>query len=331
MAVSSVLIIILLVIAAVFVVGFILAYNRRLDRVVSGKERDAHSSLPEPRETAGAVSRIVLLVLAVAIFFSVSSLNGTVSSLRSQVSSLRSAQNDLRRDIWELQELLEERERLAASSEWEIVGCDMRARTATAACAFTLKRYSESTAAELKLGDRTVPLTGDGGVFRGEFTMGLVEKLEDPQLLVSDNGTTVTESTGLPEYVFWELLPMPRLECSLWSDVVLGKLKYKGNFRIVTDHPEDCGTVTLTYLTGGRELKSLDVTAEVLSGSWIELEKGLKPEKDMAFRIDVVTKEGLRIVEQTVVMYDVSADLEGLEYLRILDEGGNPVWEDEDY
>ncbi len=331
MAVSSVIIILMLVLAAVFVVVFILAYNRRLDRVVSGRERDAHSSLPEPRETAGAVSRIVLLVLAVVIFFSVSSLNGTVSSLRSQVSSLRSSQNDLRREIRELQQLLEERDRLAASSHWEIVNCDMQARTATVGCAFTLKKYSENTAAELKLGDRTVPLTGDGGVFRGEFTMGLFEKLEEPQLLVSDNGTTVTESTDLPEYVFRELLPMPSLECSFWSDMVLGKLKYKGSFRIVTDHPEDCRTVTLTYLTGGRELKSLDVTAEVLSGSRIELEKGLKPEKDMAFRIDVGTKEGLRIVEQTVVMYDVSADLEGLEYLRILDENGNLVWEDEHY
>lgn len=332
MAVSSVLIIILLVIAAVFVVGFILAYNRRLDRVVSGKERDAHSSLPEPRETAGAVSRIVLLVLAVVIFFSVSTLSGMVSSLKSEVSSLRSAQNDLRRDIWELQQLLEERDRLLLSSDWEVVDHDLKEKTAAIGCSFTLKKYSENTAAELKLGDRTVPLTGDGsGVFRGEFTVGLFEKLAEPQLLVSDSGTTVTEATDLPEYFFWELLPMPSLECRFSSDVVLGKLTYDGSFRLVSDHPEAYGTVTLTYLTGGRDLKTVDVTAEALSGSWIELEKGLKLEKDLAFRIEVETKGGWRVVQQTVVIYDVSADLEGLEYLRILDENGSLLWEDEHY
>ena len=332
MAVSSVFIILMLVLAAVFVVVFILAYNRRLDRVASGKERDTHSSLPEPRETAGAVSRIVLLVLAVVIFFSVSAMSGTVSSLNSQVSSLRSAQNDLRREIRELQQLLEERDRLTASSDWKIVDHDMQAKTATIGCSFTLKQYSESTTAELKLGDRTVPLTGDGGgVFRGEFTVGLFEKLEEPTLRVVDDGAAVTESTDLPEYVFWELLPMPSLECRFTSDMVLGKLRYEGSFRIVTDRPEEWKAVTLTYLTGGRELKTLDITAEVLSGSWIELEKGLKPEKDMAFRMEIGTKDGLKVVEQTVVMYDVSADLEGLEYLRILDENGDLVWEDEDY
>ena len=207
MAVSSVFIILMLVLAAVFVVVFILAYNRRLDRVASGKERDTHSSLPEPRETAGAVSRIVLLVLAVVIFFSVSAMSGTVSSLNSQISSLRSAQNDLRREIRELKQLLEERDRLTASSDWKIVDRDMQAKTATIGCSFTLKQYSESTAAALTLGDRTVPLTGDGGgVFRGEFTVGLFEKLEEPTLRVVDDGAAVTESTDLPEYVFRELL-----------------------------------------------------------------------------------------------------------------------------
>ena len=61
----------------------------------------------------------------------------------------------------------------------------------------------------------------------------------------------------------------------------------------------------------------------------ITLEKGLDLEKDLTFRLELVTKTGFRIVQQTVMIYEVPADVESRDYLRILDSEGNTLWEDD--
>ena len=65
MSIIGIWIVILLAVAALTVLFSIVIYNRRLDRVTRGEERDTHSAIPEPRTTAGVIYRIVLMVLAV--------------------------------------------------------------------------------------------------------------------------------------------------------------------------------------------------------------------------------------------------------------------------
>ena len=45
--------------------------------------------------------------------------------------------------------------------------------------------------------------------------------------------------------------------------------------------------VTVTYLTSGRELKTMDITKEALSGEEITLEQGLDVEDYLAGRVPV--------------------------------------------
>ena len=47
------------------------------------------------------------------------------------------------------------------------------------------------------------------------------------------------------------------------------------------------------------------------------------------FRLELVTKTGFRIVNQTVMIYQVPVDVESRDFLRILDSEGNTLWEDD--
>jgi flagellar basal body-associated protein FliL len=329
--VSSLLIIIIVIAVLAFAAGFIFvrAYNKRLDRIASGQERDTHSSVPEPRTTVSAVYRIILMVVAAAVLLTVSALSGKLSSLQTPVSLLRSDQNSMNRELRELRQQLEERDRLVLSSGWELLEPDLQRRTALVSCTVTLRQYSAETAAALSLNGRTVPLApGEGGSFAAEFPVDLFEEYAQPRLLVTEEGKTVTEDVDFPQYVFWDLLPMPMFECRFRSDVNLGKLKYEGSYKIGTTRPEDEASVTVTCLTGGKELKNLDLTDQTRSGQWIELEKGLELDRDLTFRVEIVTRSGFRIVEQNVMIYDASADLGDMEFTRILDQEGNLLWED---
>ena len=328
---SSLLIIIIVIAVLAFAAGFIFvrAYNKRLDRIASGQERDTHSSVPEPRTTVSAVYRIILMVVAAAVLLTVSAMSGKLSSLQNTVSLLRSDQNSMSRELWELRQQLEERDRLALSTDWELREPDLDRRTALVSFTVTLRQYSAETAAALSLNGRTVPLApGEGGSFAAEFPVALFEEFAQPRLLVTEDGKTATEDVDFPRYVFWDLLPMPMIECGFQSDSALGKMKYKGSYKIWTSRPEDEASVTVTYLTGGKELKTLDLTEQTRSGQWIELEKGLELDRDLTFRIEIVTKSGFRIVEQNVMIYETSADLGDMEFTRILDLEGNILWED---
>ena len=74
---------------------------------------------------------------------------------------------------------------------------------------------------------------------------------------------------------------------------------------------------------------TLDVTEETLNEQEIRLEKGLDLEDDLTFRIEILTKSGFRIVNRSVMIYDASLDVEDVDFLKVLDAGGNVVWESE--
>ena len=103
-------IIIVLVLAAVIVALSVYAYNRRLDRITRGEERDTHSAVPEPRTTVSVLYRPILMAVVIVSLLTVSALNGRISTLQSSLNELRSNQNSMNWDLESIRQQLEERD-----------------------------------------------------------------------------------------------------------------------------------------------------------------------------------------------------------------------------
>ena len=66
-------------------------------------------------------------------------------------------------------------------------------------------------------------------------------------------------------------------------------------------------------------------------GQEIELEKGLALEKDLTLRVELVSKNGFKTVQQTVIIYATEFDFENAEYFKVYDTNGQLVWESDQY
>ena len=177
---------------------------------------------------------------------------------------------------------------------------------------------------------REIPLEQTApGVYAVTVNMNFFEEHTEPKLRVADGGRNYLETVDFPEYIFWDLLPMPGFECRFNSGMNFGKLKYDGSYTIDVKHLEDIESVTITYISGGRELKTIDFTKETLDHTWHELEEGLDVGNDLMFRTEIVTKTGFKIIEKSVMIYDSSDDIEDEGRLIIQDLDGNTLWEDE--
>ena len=317
--------ILLLVFALAGIVLFVLvqAYNRHLDRVVRGEERGTHSSLPDPASAADGIYKAVLAGICAALAIMTGALGGQISSLNSEVSGLRSEIRSLRQD---LEEKAEEGTSLIQDVSFEVRDPNFKKMTARASYKVLLKQYSEDTSLTLRLDDREIPLESQGhGAYGADFKLGLFDRFEEEVLAITEDGITRTEDPCCSFTPFWDLLPVPSLECSLSFSPFS---KYGGSFRISTEFPEDIKEASLTYMTEGRDLKNVDVTEKVRSQDYIDLEKGLKIGNDLTARICLVTESGLVITDQSVLIHRDGTDLDTLESLRIEDQEGNVLWED---
>jgi len=326
---SYLFLIIIAAAAALIVFVAVRAYNRRLDRIASGELHDTHSSVPEPGTAVGAVYRTVLMAIVVVLLLTVSAMNGRLSALQNTAGNLQSNVNHLEMELSTLRAQAEQSLRRVTSSSTEILSTDWASRTAEVEFSAELREYASDTAVTLFLNGREIPLSQVApGMYRARFTAGLFEKYDLPTICVTEGGRTVVEDSDFPETLFWDYLPMPGFSCQFSSDVVMGKLKYDGSYMIDADHTEDIESVMLTYLSGGRALKTLDLTAETLTHQTVVLEQGLQLDKDLTFLTEIVTKSGFRIVEQSTMIYEASPDFEDSDFLRILDQNGNVVWEE---
>ena len=321
---------IMLAVAAAIVLACVFAYNRRMDRITSGEIRDTHNSIPEPRTTVGVLYRVILMAVVILAFLSVSAANGKLSSLQDRVNQLQSDQSSLVNEISDLRDRIDQETYLVANSWWEYDGVDYDTATVDMEYMVSLREYSEDTSVTLELNGKSMPMERTSpGSFRGRFTLNMFDEYDMGMLYITENGTTRGESADLPGNIFWDFLPIPSYSCEFESGFSLGKMKYNGTYTVITDHPEQIESAAITYLSGDRELRTLDITKEVRSRKMITLEKGLDLEKDLTFRLELVTKTGFRIVQQNVMIYEVSADVGSRDFLRILDSKGNTVWEDD--
>ena len=248
--------ILLLIFALAGILLFVLvrAYNRHLDRVVKGEERGTHSSLPDPASAADGIYKAVLAGICAALAVMTGALGGQISSLNSEVGGLRSEIRSLRQELEEK----EEASSLIQDVSFEVRDPNYKKMTARASYKVLLKQYSGDTALTLRLDDRTIPLEPLGsGAYGADFKLGLFDSFKEKVLTITEKGTSRTEDPCCSFTPFWDLLPVPSLEFAISHSLFS---KYGGSFRISTEFPEDIKEASLTYMTEGRDLLTVDIT-----------------------------------------------------------------------
>ena len=327
----SFFVLILLGIAAAIVIISIVLYNKHLDKITRGEIHDTHSALPEPGTAASVIYKIVLMIVTLAMVFSISAVSSLLITLQSNMSQLRQSQERLSREVSELSRQITEQASLVRTCEWEFLNPDYATQTAQVRYSVVLKQYSDGTQVSLNLDGKEIKLAKEGtGTYGGTFEAGFFERYGQMLLCITEDGKTITEDTDFPEYVFWNYFPLPSIAGQFTSDYHSGKLTYGGSYSIDMEPIEEVEKVTLSYLTSGQVLKTMDVTQDVIKHEWTELEKGLKLEKDLTFKIEIETKTGFKIVDQSVMIYATEFNLENAEFLQIYDANGKLVWEDKE-
>lgn len=295
--------------------------------MTKGELHDTHNPIPEPKTTAGAAYRVILIVTAVAALFGIGSLRASLSGLQNTVNSMKSHQQQLTHEICELRSQLDYGSRRVSGISWEYLGIDTAARTADIRVEVTLQSYRPDTAVTLVLNGSEFPLEPDSaGTYRRDLTAGLFAENAPARILVTEDGTTVSKDADLPDALFREVLPTVSLGCSLSSGYSFGKLKYEGSYTVYTSHTDDIESASATYISHGRDLKTLDITDAVLNEEEITLDGKLTLDRDLTVRIELMTKSGFRIAEQTVLIYDASAEPDSAEGTEVYDLDGNLLW-----
>lgn len=318
--------------AGIVILVSVLAYNRRLDRIVRGEERDTHSRLPEPTATVGATYRVVLMAICVIAVVLMSTMYGMLRTMQDKLSMMQNAQQKLNSEIWYLQGLVENENRLVLDTYLEVPSVDYEKLTARVRYRITLREYSEDGVVSLQINDREIPMEPESpGEFVCDFESDFSDNIETARVILRESGRTSIEEVESPGDLFEKFLPMPTCSCFLTSDMYFGKLKAQGYYLVETQKAEEVASATVTYMTGGSDIKTVDITKQVKEQSEIALEKNLPLDKDLTLRIEIQMQNGFRTVKQFMACYAAVTDAVGVEYERILDAEGNILWENQYY
>lgn len=323
-------IIIMTLIAAVIIVVSIVAYNKRLDKVTRGEVHDTHSAIPEPRSTAGVIYKTVLIILAILIYIGLSTVSGIISGLENRVSSLDSSVQGLTWEIENLRAELNQANSQVSSFNYEV--SDPVDNKVNVDFEIYLKDMSDGATASLSIAGREIELKKDTyGAYRCSAEIGIFENCYPAWIYVTRNGETTGETLDFPDFFFWDYIPFPMMSCQFNANEGLFGKKCEGSYALTLDHTDKIESVSVTYISEGRELKTLDITEQAVNGTYIELDKGLDIGDDLTFRIEMVTNDGYRVVEQSLMIFEAKEYPEDYEYERIYDLDGNLLWENEKF
>ena len=231
-----------------------------------------------------------------------------------------------------VQDLVENENRMVLDTYLEVPSVDYEKLTAQVRYRITLREYSDSCEVSLQIDDREIPMKmGNPGEFVCDFESNLFESNETAKIILRENGKNRVEEVESTGNLFEKFLPMPSCPFFLSSDMQFGKLKAEGYYSVEVEKPEEVESATVTYMTGGSDIKTLDITKQVQTQSEITLEKDLPLEKDLTFRIEILMQNGLRTVKQFMACYEAGSGADGMEFERILDGKGNVLWESKYY
>lgn len=323
------LILLILVLALVIVIVSIVAYNRRLDRITRGEARGAHNAIPEPGTTVSGVYRIVLMVIIVISYVIIAGMSGRISSMQESINNLQRSQNYLSDQISEMREEMSTSNTRILSQAMEFLDQNPSNNTVKIRYYVDLKEYAKDTKVSLQLNHQSIFLEQDKpGSYSAAFDAALFDHYDGTAVCITEGGKTIVEEADFPEDLVWEAFPVPSISTnSLTSDGSGGKIRsYKGSYSVMVSRPEDLASASLTYMSGGKDLETQDITREVQEGTDISIKKGLDLEQDLTFRIELITKTGYKVIQQTVIIYEVESNLDEENYTEIQDAGGRTLW-----
>ena len=332
-------IILVMAVAAVLIIAVsIIIYNRRLDKVTKGEIRDTHNPLPEPKTTAGVLYRTILIVIASVSLISIGTLSGVVASLQNSIQMLQNTNDGINSELYSLRTELEKQTKMISAYGWNFENIDYDSKTADIVMDIHLKEFADDTEVTLDIHGISVPMeknTAEPGAYTGRFNVSIFDELMNATVFVKTAGIFKSENIDISESLAWDFFPFPAISSRFRSEKTAGgKLKYDGAYTVMFDYDNshnipkaDVSKVMVTYMTSGRELKTLDITQQALNQEEITLEKGLEIDKDLTFRFEITTDSGYKIIQNSVMIHDMSLDPDAIEATRIEDADGNVVWQ----
>ena len=330
MASLLIYVILLLLFAAVIIFISIYRYNRHLDKVTKGEVHDTHSSIPEPRTTAGVSYKVVLIVIVIMTFIGVSTISGITSSMQARMNDLDSDMRNLYNQMYQMQEDLKKQSSHIANFTYTIGDVDLDTYKVTIDNELMLKEYTDDTIVKLKIGGRIYNMDYEGnGIYTLTIERGIFEEDFEAQVVIEEPGRNYAEFVDYPSSLYYDYLPMPMFNCSFSSRTKIGKMEVEGSYTMIMDNTDDIESVQVTYVSNGQDLKTVDITTEALNQETICIDKGLEVKRDLTMRFEIVTRSGFKIVDQQIMVYEESDFPYDYEYRRVYDSNGNLIWEDD--
>ena len=328
----------MIILAVLIIIVSIIIYNRRLDKVVKGELHDTHNPIPEPKTTAGVLYKTILIVIVSVSLISIGALSGTLISLQGTVQDLETTNSEIWRQVCSLQEMVEEQNKEVSQCDLYFENVDYDTQTAEMIVKVRLKKFADDTEATITINGKNVVLQKDeieNGVYYGSVKVGFFEELTDASILIKTAGIYSAESIPFGGSLAWNFFPFPALSGHFSTDRTGGKLKYEGAYTILLADDTESATfdlpkvtdAKLTYMTSGRDLKTVDITQQVLNGEEIVLEQGLDLENDLTLCVELTTDLGFKISQEYMVLHEGSYDPEKDEMLWIEDPSGTVIWE----
>ena len=333
-------IIVFMVVAAILIITVsIIIYNRRLDKVTRGELHDTHNPLPEPKTTAGVLYRTILIVIVSISLISIGTMSGLVVSLQNSVRDLQTSNTDISNELYSLRTMLDEQAKLISDYNWDFENIDYDSLEADIIVKAHLKEFADDTEVTLSINGNSIPMEKDAvelGTYCGRFHVSLFDELMNGAVLIKTAGVFTSENIDIAESLTWDFFPFPGISTRFTSErTANGKLKYDGAYTVMFDNDEyhnikktGISKVMVTYMTSGRELKTIDITQQALNREEIVLESGLEIDKDLTFRFEITTDSGYKLIQNSVMIHDMAIDPDSIEGARIEDTNGNVVWQE---
>ncbi len=310
--------------AAVIILGLcIYLYNRRLDKIAKGEARGTHTSVPEPKMTALIVYLTFIFLIVWLTLINSQRISSQSENYLDDIMDMKAEISDLRREI-------EENSTHFRRISFVTRNADFKEKMVDIVYTIELKEYSDDTKVTVNIDGTDVALEKYApGLYNGSFRTDMFKVIDNAVVKITDDGRTVTEDRNdLTGEMFWDVIPNISTyyqNASIHNS--FGKLSFEGGYGVEIDDPENIDSVKVTYMTGDTEIKTLDITEDVLNGNRIVCDKITTEENEISFRYEVTTKEGLRIVDKRAVCFKDRPGNPENDYETVYDPDGNVLWE----
>ena len=296
--------------ALIVIINYII-YKKLLNKSGGDDAGKMSENRSEYRILSNKMYNIIILVLVISNLFIISNTISIVSETKSEMKELRRIQREMYDEIDKLWYLLDEykedfKEELSniADISIEEKNVDYDNYLVTYDINVTLKDYYDETSVIFKYGDNSEILeTNYPGSYTGTIKCSFFEDNDNGAVLIMKTPTydKVENVNFTASYLVYDYLPIPTIVSHVDSGITADpKLKEdrfeaEGSFDVLVTNQEIVDSVSLTYVSNNKELKTIDITRDVKDETAIELDKDLTLENDISVFIEITTKNGTKI------------------------------------